>query len=256
MARLCAVADGNNTSASTWALIDSTSWNESESNNLTVPTSYSTSYTQFTPGAITIDGIGTRISTRSGTTGTFSIELYNHTAAGSVAGTQVTVNCSDVVDAISGNNDKDAGWMFFKFGSPVTLIAANAYSLRFKTSTAAQIIAHAATSTNPSRMLRTTTTQAPTTGDDRFVMGEWTAAGTMTTRTVTLDDTSVVDYGSASTSTVTPALSISNGGIVQAGTSASTTYVQKISGTVVVYNGGVLKIATSGSRMPTSSSFT
>lgn len=105
-------------------------------------------------------------------------------------------------------------------------------------------------------MLRTTTTQAPVAGDDRFVMGEWTAAATTTTRTVTLDDTSVVDYGSASTSQVTPALSVSAGGIVLAGTTASTAYVQKISGNVVVYNGGILRLATSGSRMPSTSSMT
>jgi len=255
MARLCAVADGNNTSASTWGLIDSTSFNESETTAITVPTTYSTGYTQFTPGAITVDGIGVRLNNRSGTTGTFSVELYNHTAAGSVAGTEVTVNCSDFVDGVAGSFD--GGWMFFKFSSPVTLLAANAYSVRFKTSSSNQIVCQGASATNPSRMLRTTTTQAPTTGDDRYVMGEWTAASTTTTRTVTLNDTgAAVDYGSASTSQVTPALSISAGGIVLAGTTSATTYVQKISGNVVVYNGGILRLATSGSRMPTNSSFT
>jgi hypothetical protein len=78
----------------------------------------------------------------------------------------------------------------------------------------------------------------------------------MTTRTVTLNDTTSVDYGSANTSVVTPALSIGKGGIVQAGTSASTTYIQKISGNVVIYNGGALRLGTSGTRMPTTSSFT
>ena len=255
MARLCAVANGNNTSASTWALIDSTSFNESETTAITVPTTYSTGYTQFTPGAITIDGIGVRLNNRTGTTGTFSVELYNHTAAGSVAGTEVTVNCSDFVDGVAAS--LDGGWMFFKFGSSVTLLAANAYSVRFKTSSSTQIVCWGASATNPSRMLRSTTTQAPTTGDDRYVMGEWTAAATTVTRTVTLNDTgAAVDYGSASTSQVTPALSISAGGIVLAGTTSATTYVQKISGNVVVYNGGILRLATSGSRMPTNSSFT
>ena len=78
----------------------------------------------------------------------------------------------------------------------------------------------------------------------------------MTPRTVTLNDTVSVDYGSASTSLVTPALSISNGGIVLAGTTAATTYVQKISGNVVVYHNGILRLGTSGSRMPSDSSFT
>lgn len=254
MARLCAVANGNNTSASTWALIDSTSFVEIEGTATTVPTTYATSYTQFTPGAITIDAIAFRLGSRLGTSGTFSIELYNHTAGASVAGTEVTINCSDFVDATSALID--GGWQLFKF-SPVTLLAANAYSVRFKTSSSSQITYYrGGTSNDPSRFVRTTTTQAPVAGDDRFVMREWTAAGTSTTKTVTLDDTSVVDYGSASTSLITPALSISDGGIVLAGTSASTTYVQKLSGTIVIYNGGVLRLGTSSGRMPTTSSFT
>lgn len=252
MARLMAVADGNNTSAGTWAVIDSTSFNESESNNITVPTTYATTYTQFTPGAITIDGIAVRLANRTGTTGTFSIELYNHTLTASVAGTEVTINCSDFADALSAR--LDGGWYFFKFGSPVLLLAANNYSVRFKTSSTNQITLHGSGSTNPCRMLRTTTTQAPVAGDDRFIMGEWTAAATTTTRTVTGDDTTIVDYGSAATSQATPALSISAGGSFILGTSASTAYNFKISGHVVVYNGGTLKFAETSGRMPTTSS--
>lgn len=255
MARLCAVANGNNTAAATWAVIDSASYTESETGTLTVPTTYATTYTAFTPGAITVDGLAIKLANRTGTTGTFSAELYSTTGSVSVAGTEVTVNCSDFVDALSASID--GGWYFFKFAAPVLLVAATNYIVRFKTSSATQIVVFTTGSVSvPAKFVRTTTTQAPVAGDDRFVMGEWTAAGTTTTRTVTLDDTSTVDYGSASTSTVTPALSISAGGIVLAGTTASTTYIQKISGNVVVYNGGILRIATSGSRMPTTSSFT
>lgn len=255
MARLMATANGNNTDAATWAVIDSTSFNESETSQITPTTAYTgISWATFTPGAITVDGIGIRIGTRSGTTGTLSVELYNSTDAVSQAGTEVTVNMSDVVDATVAN--LDGGWMFFKFSSPVTLTAAKAYQLRVKTSSSSQIIIFGSSSTSNCRILRTTTTQAPVAGDDRFVMGEWTAAATMTTRSVTLNDTgAAVDYGSASTSTVTPALSVSAGGTVLGGTTATTTYVQKISGHVVVYNGGILRLATSGSRMPTDSSF-
>lgn len=256
MSRLMAVADGNNTDAATWAVIDSTSFLESETSS----TSSSTSYvggSAFTPGAITIDGIGVRIANRAQTTGTFSVELYNSTGAASVAGTEVTVNMTDVVDETNGGITLAGGWMFFKFAAPVTLLAATNYQVRIKTSTNAAVVLYRdGTANNWSRLLRTTTTQAPVAGDDRFVMGEWTGAGAMTTRTVTLNDTVNVDYGSGSTSQVTPALSISNGGIVLAGTTAATTYVQRISGNVVVYNGGILRLATSGSRMPTDSSFT
>lgn len=255
MARLMAVADGNNTSAATWALIDSTSYHESESNNVTITTAYTgTVWTTFTPGAITIDGMAIRIAQRLGTTGTLSVELYNSTGAASVAGTEVTVNMTDVIDC---NGNLDGGWMFFKFSAPVTLLAATAYQLRVKTSSSGQLITYGSTSANNSRLLRTTTTQAPTTGDDRFIMGEWTAAGTMTTRTVIPNDTVLVDYGSGSTSQVTPALSISNGGSYSLlSPSTATTYIQKLSGNLVVYNRGSIEIGQSGSRMPTNSSFT
>jgi len=147
--------------------------------------------------------------------------------------------------------------MFFKFSAPVTLLGATAYVVRFKTSASGQcsIFTGGGLST-ATRFLRTTTTQAPVAGDDRFIMGEWTAAATMTTRAVTANDTITIDYGSASTSLVTPALSISNGGTYEVPTSASTAYIQKISGNVVVYSGGTLKVGSSGSRMPSTSSLT
>lgn len=254
MARLCSIATGNNTSASTWAVIDSTSFNEFESNTITVPTTYSTTYTTFTPGAITVDAIGFRLGSRLGTTGTFSIELYNVTAGASVAGTEVTIDCADFTDSTA--TLLEGGWYVFKFSSAVTLLAANAYRVRFKTSSGTQISTHGSSSSNPSRFLRTTTTAAPAAGDDRFVCGEWTGAGSLTSYTVTLDDTSNTDYGSTATSLVNPALSINRGGEVVSGSSASTAYIQKMSGNMVVYNGGILRIGTSGSRIPSTSSVT
>ena len=252
MARLMCTANGDNTVASTWKVIGSSSFIESESNTIISPTVYATTYTTFTPGAITIDGIALRVNNRTGTTGTFSVELYNSTGAASVAGTEVTVNTADFIDATSAV--LDGGWMFFKFASDVTLLAATAYLVRFKTSSATQIVIYGSSATNPSKFVRTTTTQAPVAGDDRFVMGEWTGAGATTTRTVTLNDTANTDYGSGATNTVNPALSISAGGIVLAGTTASTAYLQKISGCLVVYNSGICRLGTSGGRMPSTSS--
>lgn len=254
MARLACVADGNFTDAATWAVINDTSYVESESSTITVATTYSLSYVQFTPGAITVDGIGLKLNNRTGTTGTFSTELYNHTAGASVAGTEVTINCSDFVDALTAS--ADGGWYFFKFSAPVLLIAANAYTVRVKSSSSSQIVLQAASTTSPSKFLRTTTTAAPAAGDDFFIMGEWTAAATTVTRTVTNNNTNATDYGSGSTSAATPALSVSAGGIMQAGTTAATAYTFKLSGNCVIYNGGILRIATSGARMPTDSSFT
>lgn len=247
-----AVADGDNTSASTWAIINSTSFAESEGVTMIVPTAYATNYTTFAPGVITVDGIGIRLANRTGTTGTFSVELYNVSLGASVAGTEITINCSDFKDALTAS--VDGGWYFFKF-TPVLLLAATNYIVRFKTSSATQISVFGISSTNPSRFLRTTTTSAPAAGDDRIVVGEWTAPSTTVTRTVTLDDTgAAVDYGSAAVSVVTPALSIGAGGIVLSELTSATTYVQKISGNVVIYNGGELTLGTTAGRMPTNSS--
>jgi len=254
MARLMCVSNGNFTDAATWAVIDPTTYREAE----TAVTNLTTSYTgenSTTPGAITVDGIAVRIGQRLGTSGTMSVELYNFTAGAQTPGTEVTVNCTDIVDATTSAGD--GGWMFFKFASPVTLLAANAYYVRAKTSVATQIGLYRGGGTNSyNYFLRTTTTAAPAAGDDFFIMGEWTAAATTTTRQVTNNNTNSTDYGSASTSQVTPALSISAGGSMIAGTTAATTYTFKLSGNVVVYNGGILRLATSGSRMPTDSSFT
>lgn len=249
-----AVADGNNTSSATWAVIDPTSFLESETASTALTTSYVAS-SASTPGAITIDGIAVRIASRiASPTGTISVELYNSTGASSVAGTEVTINVSDL--HLCSTTDANGGWVFFKFTSPVLLTAATNYQVRAKTSSSAQVnLYRDATANNWCRILRTTTTQAPAAADDRFVMGEWTAAGATTTRTVTINDTGVaVDYGSASTSVITPALSISAGGEVKVGTTAATAYVQRISGNVVVYWGGVLRLADTTTRMPTGSS--
>lgn len=255
MARLMAVANGDNTSSSTWGLIDSTSFLESETGNTALTTSYVAS-SASTPGAITIDGIAVRIASRvASPSGTISIELYNSTLGASVSGTEVTIDVSDLPDC--NTTAIDGGWVFFKFSSSVLLVAATNYQVRAKTSLPSKVnLYRDATANNWCRILRTTTTQAPSAGDDRFVMGEWTAAGTTTTRTVTLNDTSTVDYGAASTSVVTPALSISAGGEVKSGVTASTAYIHKISGNTVVYSGGVLRLADTTTRMPTTSSMT
>lgn len=62
--------------------------------------------------------------------------------------------------------------MFFKFASSVSILSTKSYIVRFKTSSSNQITVSGSGSTSPSRMVRTTTTQAPAAGDDRFVMGE------------------------------------------------------------------------------------
>ncbi len=247
MAVLAAAADGNLTSSSTWRLVDSTSYLNSETGSETLTTAYSgTRSSAFTPGAITIDAIYVKLASRVGTTGTMSVSLYNNTGAADVAGTEVTINMNDL-PAVS----SDGTWICFKFGSSVTLAGATSYSVQAKTSSSGQCSLYRdGTADNISRALRTTTTQAPTTGDDMIISGEWTAAATVTSRTVTMNSTAATDYGSNTTSLVTPALSISSNGTLTCGTTAATNYVLRLSGYLKVVGGGTLNYGTSGTPMP------
>ena len=67
MATLTNNSSGNFTAAATWSLIDSTSFNNTQAATANTTTSF-TGTAPFIPGAITIDGIGIQVSTRSGST--------------------------------------------------------------------------------------------------------------------------------------------------------------------------------------------
>lgn len=254
-----AAANGNLTAAGTWGAIDATSYSNSESANTALTTAYVES-TSFSPGAITIDGIAVKIASRNASpSGTMSIRLAQ--TAILIAGTEITVNISDLptCTATSGTTTPvftaEGGFFFVKFAAPVTL-PAGAITLSAKTSNASQVNLWSTASANWSRYLRTTTTGAPAAGDDLIIVGEWTAAATMTARTVTMDSTAATDYGSNTTTQVTPALAIGKGGTLAFGTSASTNFILQLSGYAAVYNGGTLTQGASGTEIPRNSTAT
>jgi hypothetical protein len=258
MATLIAAANGNWTTATTWQVVDATSLLDSQTGNFTLATAPTWSQGQaFTPGAITIDGLAIKVATRVATpSGTISVRLFNVTGGAAVAGTTVTINVSDLPasagTASSAFDGCSVGWIFFKFASPVTLAAATNYRVEAQTSAASQVnVFRDATANNLARMLRTTTTAAPAAGDNLFVLGEWTAAGTRTDRTVTMDSTAATDYGGGSTSLA--ALGIGIGGTLAYGTAASTTYVLRLSGVLQVWAGGTFTIGTTGTPIPRTS---
>lgn len=261
MAVLAAVTNGNLTSSATWALVDSTSYLNSETGNTAVTTSLVASST-FTPGAITVDGIGLKIaSVAASPSGTITAKLT--LVAGLVDVDSVTVNVSDLpsCSATSGTttpvDTAEGGWFFFKFGSSHLLAGASAYEIRVQTSVSSQVnLWRDSTAANWSRYLRTTTTQAPVAGDDLVIVGEWTAAATFTARTVTMNSTANTNYGSNTTSQVTPAMSICKSGTLAWGTAASTTYILQIAGYIIVYNGGTYSQGASGSEIPRGSTAT
>lgn len=245
MAVKIACADGNLTTAGTWATVDSTSFSDSVASTAAVTTSYQES-TAFAPGAITIDGIAVKVSSRPGSTGTMSVRLAQ--AGSTVAGTEVTINVADI-----SSRDGEQGWYFFKFAAPVTLSAATNYTVSIKASNNTQVRCYITASTNWSRMLRTTTTGAPGAGDSMHILGEWTAAGTKTDRAVTMDSTVNTDYGDG-TPANQPGFTIGKGGSLTWGVTAATNYILRVSTSLCIWHGGTMSMGTTGSPIPRDSS--
>lgn len=255
MAHRIAIATGNWLTAGTWGAVDATSLLDSQTGNFTIATAAAwSSGANFTPGAITIDGIAVKIATRAASpSGTMSVRLFNVTGGAAVAGTTVTINVSDIDDdqgtAGSGNEGCSIGWYFFQFAAPVLLLAATNYRVEAQSSAATQVnLFRDATANNMSRMLRTTTTGAPAAGDSMFVLGLWTAAATKTDVTVTMNETANTDYGSASTTLAS--IGISKGGTLSYDTTAASNFLMRLSGLLQVWLSGTLSIGTSGTPIP------
>ncbi len=248
MASLISCATGNFTTSTTWALVDATSVLDTDAASAILTTSYQYSST-FTPGALTIDGVAVKIANvATSPTGTITLELFNNT--GTVSITSVTINVSDIFNTTAGAYQR--GWYFFKFSAPQLLVIATDYKIGLKTSSASQVTPYSSATTNWSRMLRTTTTQAPASGDALHVIGEWTAAATLTSFTVTMENTATTSFGPTA-STVPQGITIGKGGTMTFGTSASTNYYLKWKGVLGVAGGGTLNVGTSGTQMPSTS---
>lgn len=254
MAQLLSIATGNASNASTWGLVDATSFNSS-TETATVLTTSRVGATTFTPGAITIIGIAVKLAVRTGTTGTITVDLDQGGSA--VSGTTVTINVSDL--PVAATADLNGGWHFFKFASAVTLAAATTYAVKCKTSSSSQVSLFATATSNWCRCLVTSTTQAPAAGDNMIVCGEYLSAGSSNTYTVTWDITATTDFGNtptAANSLLAPGICVCNKGTLAIAMSASTNYNMKISNSIIVYSGGVFNMCTVGSEMPRTSSFT
>ena len=242
MAFLVSVANGNFTASSTWKVIDSTSYLNSEAANTSLSTAPSVG-TAFTPGAITIEGVGIKINTRNATpSGTMTLSLRNATTFVLVPGTTVTINVSDI-------SPNGVTWIYFKFPSTVTLAAATPYQTILTTSVNAQVNVFTASGTNHSRYLVTSTNAAPAATDTLYIVGEQLGAGSATLYTVTMDNTAATVFGTL----VNTALQIGQGGTLGYGVAASTAYQFIAAGPVAVYAGGTMTIGTSANPIPSTS---
>ncbi len=248
MADLIALSGtGNFTTAGTWGTVDSASTNDSDATTTVISTSNVDSST-FTPAAATIDGVALKISARAASpSGTFTVTLRNTTSGGVREGT-VTVNVSDI-NANPGN-----GWFFFKFVSAPAVNGTDVYGIRVVcSSTGSQITLRVSSGTNLSRRLRTTTTQAPASGNHLVVSNELTGANASNAVTVTMENTATTSFGPTVSGGPAQGIVVSNGGTMTWGTGASAYYL-KWKGVFLVTGGGTVNVGTSGSRINSSGS--
>lgn len=245
MATLISAANGNFTSAGSWGLVDATAYLDSEAATVVLSSSNTDSQT-FVPGAITVDGVAVKLAARAASpSGTMSLTLRDSTAGSDVE--TVTVNVSDL--PVAGN-----GWVFFKFASSHVLSGTDSYLIRAVTSGANQVTLYRnGTAANMSRLVRTTTTQAPASGDQLVVCGELTGAGASTTITITMDNTATTSFGPTVSGGPPQGVVVSAYGVFTWSTAASTALYFKWKGILLVAGGGVMNVGTSGGRIASTS---
>lgn len=229
------------TTATTWGVSETGASAEqlTHDNATFIGTSYTYSSTFTVTLNDSIEGVLVKIR-RVNTTGTVTLTLSAD--SGTTPGQEVTVNASD----LSAPTDELA-WTFFKFGTPMTGLGTATYKVGIKASSDSNSVAgRDSTAGNFTRLLRTATTQVPVAADNFYIAGEWTAAATVTTLTVSLNETATTDYGQ---------MLIGYYGIASAGTTASTNYNLKLSGMIYIQSGGILQLGTTGTPVPSTSTF-
>jgi len=195
MANLLCESNINFTSSS-WKVLDTTSFLNSEAASTNTTTSYVAS-SVFTPGAITIEGIMIKYRYVVTNSGTLSVDLYNSTGASSVAGSEVTINVSDLAFWMTATSvQTNGGFIYLKFAAPITLAAATNYAVRVKSSVNGTVsINRDATTANWTRALVTSTTASATTDDILYTCGTFTGTSTPSFITCTMNNTSSTVFG-------------------------------------------------------------
>lgn len=233
----------SNFTSANWKTIDSTSYLDATTSAAYATAAY-TATQNFTPGAITVEGVALRLQFINATpAGTFNVQLWNATDA--VQAALVTCNVADLA-TIGVKSLGPNGWVYFKFSSPVTLIAAKAYQVRVLSSSTTQVsIYRDATVNNWSRLLVTSTTGSVAATDGLYMGGNIDGAGSVNTIAPTFDNTATTVFNS---------LKIGYGCSMTCQNSASTNY--NLYTTAQSQISGSFEIGNSGARINSTSSFT
>lgn len=248
MAVLFSNQTGNFTSSAVWSAVEPTTFITAiatQETGTTASTVAFVSSTSFTGVSSTLDGIALKISSRNAApVGTFSVQLA--VAGVAVTNTTVTVNVADIPNGI--------GWVFFKFSTSVTLTSGTTYTVQLKSTTNAQVTTFrkSATAADWTYALRTTTTQAPASGDQLLIGGEWDSAGVNSSWTITMNNTASTNFGPATAGVA--AIEVSSNSTFTSGVAASTAYLLNIAGSLYQNNAATVSFGTGGTPMPASSS--
>ena len=253
MAKLASIASGNFTSSSTWGVINEQSF-QSGVNQATayLVTTTATSLGTFSPAStVTATHIGFRL-VGTGNIGTITFDIFNVTAGAQVAGTSVTINKS----ALNFNSGSlSSSWYLVKIPTPPSLSSGTNYAIRVSHSVGASttsIMASSVSATATFRFIVTSTTQAPASTDDLWVVSEWTTGSTVNEFTVTMDNTtSATTFGSATANY--GGVNLNTNAYLNYGTSPSTNYYLRLNGNIWQSAGASLNIGTSATTIPASS---
>lgn len=255
MALLTSHASGLLSSAATWRVCDAASRiSHTAEDGWTVANGAFNIDTVMTfDGVTTIDGLGLRINRPTTITGgTLTITFRNMTDVIDVATVSVPIMEMESYPAAA---DSAIPWTMFDLPA-FTPIAGKNYSFAIaatgltgsgnitalRTGTAGQWL----------KLIRTTVTKAPATGDSLFIQGKYANGGTLTPVEVTADLTSTaIDLGPGGTPIITwPAIGISKGGTLKSSRGAAANYVMRLSGDLIIYGGGTLDYGTTADPIP------
>jgi hypothetical protein len=253
MAKLASITSGNFTSSSTWGVINEQSF-QAGVNAATayIVTTTATSLGTFSPAStVTATHIGFRL-VGTANIGTLTFDIFNVTAGSQVAGTQVTINKS----ALNFNSGSlSSSWYLIKIPTPPSLLSGTNYAIRVSSTAGSTTTIMANTVSNATtthRFIVTSTTQAPASTDDLWVVSEWTTGSTVNEFTVTMDNTtSATTFGSATANY--GGVNLNTNAYLNYGTSASTNYYLRLNGNIWNSAGSSLNIGTSATTIPASS---
>jgi hypothetical protein len=260
MAILVANQSGNFTSASTWSVVEPTTFttvrNTQEYGFTGTSTSFVASATFTLASNTSCDGIMLKYGQRSGSS-VVTVRIYNVTSGAVVTNASVTFNSAVLSGASASSTATMSGnWMFFKFPAVATLPASHTLRVEISSTVANDVYFYRKTGTagNWTFGLRTTSTAAPAAGDLMLIMAQSTGNYNFSAYTVTMNNTATTQFGNAAT--LTSAIEVSSECSLQFGTSVSTNYYLKLAGNLSINEGANLIVGTETVPIPATSTAT